>query len=116
MSDADLDALARRYFELWQTQLSALATDRELSGSLARLLAAANAQVGAPFGGRDGRTQATETGTAPASPASGNGSVDLRQLGERLAALEQRLERLERAAKPAPRPRKPRARKAGKTG
>ena len=108
MADNDLDQLARRYFELWQTQLSALASDRDLSAGLARMMAAANAQVEAAMGGRDGRTQHSAPGATATAPASGDGAVDLRQLGERMAALEQRLGELERlvAAKPAARPRK----------
>ncbi|MDH3474917.1 MAG: hypothetical protein OEM59_14640, partial [Rhodospirillales bacterium] len=42
MSDkADLDELARRYLDLWQDQISALAGDPEVAESLSRLAAAA---------------------------------------------------------------------------
>jgi polyhydroxyalkanoate synthase len=44
---SDLDRLARRYLDLWQSQLSGLAADQALTEQIARLFAAANAQVAA---------------------------------------------------------------------
>jgi len=96
MTDTDLDALARRYFELWQSQLGGLASNPELAGSLARLLAAANAQVTAAFGGRNAGTQPAAAGAAAAATTPGDSAADGRQFGERLAALERRIGDLER--------------------
>ena len=42
---ADFDRLARRYLDLWQGQLAGLAADQALTDQIARLFAAANAQV-----------------------------------------------------------------------
>ena len=42
---ADFDRLARRYLDLWQSQLAGLAADQALTEQIARLFAAANAQV-----------------------------------------------------------------------
>ena len=69
--DGDLDALARRYFDLWQTQLAGMAADRTLAGTLARVLAAANAQTQAAFGSAafgspaDGGVRSAAAGAAP---------------------------------------------------
>ena len=43
----EFDRLARRYLDLWQSQLSDLAADQALTEQIARLFAAANAQVAA---------------------------------------------------------------------
>ena len=45
MPSAEFDRLARRYLDLWQSQLSGLAADQALTEQIARLFAAANAQV-----------------------------------------------------------------------
>ena len=41
----EFDRLARRYLDLWQNQLSGLAADQALTEQIARLFAAANAQL-----------------------------------------------------------------------
>ena len=41
----DFDKLARRYLDLWQSQLAGLASDQALTDQIARLFAAANTQV-----------------------------------------------------------------------
>ena len=41
----DFDKLARRYLDLWQSQLAGLASDQALTEQIARLFAAANTQV-----------------------------------------------------------------------
>ena len=41
----DFDKLARRYLDLWQSQLAGLASDQALTEQIARLFAAANSQV-----------------------------------------------------------------------
>ena len=42
---ADFDRLARRYLDLWQSQLAGLSADQALTEQIARLFAAANTQV-----------------------------------------------------------------------
>src|SRR5580704_13320894 len=82
----DFDKLARRYLDLWQSQLSGLAADQALTEQIARLFAVANAQVasaiqaaqGAPHANAptgntatgDTRTGNTTTGTASAAASS----------------------------------------------
>ena len=119
----DLDALSRRYLDLWQGQLSALSGDRHLTETLARLLASTNAQVAAVFdatrrghadksgndqSGSDTPAAADRTATTAAAPV--DGAAELVELRARLVALEARVAELER-----PRPkrvRKPAAKPA----
>lgn len=69
MSDGtDLEALARRYLDLWQDQMTAMASDPEFAEALERLLAVA----GMP--GSDGSASA---GNASAGNASGDGASPL---------------------------------------
>jgi len=99
-SGADFDKLARRYLDLWQGQLAGLAADQALTEQIARLFAAANAQVasamqavqGAPYAVK---SSSSEAGTAPAAAAPGHGADDLGELRKRVAALEARLADLE---------------------
>ena len=51
-TQADFDRLARRYLDLWQSQLAGLAADQALTEQIARLFAAANAQVASCDAGR----------------------------------------------------------------
>jgi hypothetical protein len=109
--DPDFDALARRYLDLWQNQLSALSSDRQLTETMARLLATTNASMAAAFEtarkAHDARHASSGTpGTAAAAAAPADGAADLGQLRARLDALEQRVADLER------RRRKPRAKPA----
>ena len=101
---ADFDRLARRYLDLWQSQLAALAADPGLSEQMARLFAAANAQVAAtlqavrpqpaqPEGAPHGTSSAPGT-TPPAAPP-GNGADDVGELRKRVATLEARIRELE---------------------
>jgi ubiquinone biosynthesis protein UbiJ len=101
---ADFDHLARRYLDLWQSQLAGLASDQALAEQIARLFAAANAQVasaiqaaqGAPHAAASSATrQDTPTGTASAAAASRHGADDLGELRQRVAALEARIAELE---------------------
>jgi hypothetical protein len=92
----EFDRLARRYLDLWQSQLSGLAADQALTEQIARLFAAANAQVASALQAAQGAPHAaTASGTAPAAPASGDGSDDLGELRKRMAALEARVAQLE---------------------
>jgi hypothetical protein len=95
---ADFDKLARRYLDLWQSQLAGLAADPGLSEQMARLFAAANAQVAATLkaaqeGAPHGTSSAPGT-TAPAAP-SGNGADNVGELRKRVATLEARIRELE---------------------
>jgi hypothetical protein len=93
---ADFDRLARRYLDLWQSQLSGLAADPALTEQIARLFAAANAQFAAVLQATQGAQHASSsTGTASAAAAPGYGPDDVGELRKRVEALEVRLARLE---------------------
>ena len=96
----DLSALAKRYVDLWQDQLIALAAHPELAEGLARVLAAfpiASVTWPQPAGNAryNGHGTSASPWTASAPAASGGGDHQLRELARRLAALEERLARLE---------------------
>ncbi|HET8728281.1 MAG TPA: hypothetical protein VFO41_12275 [Alphaproteobacteria bacterium] len=99
----DLDALARRYVELWQDQWTALATDPQAAESMTRLMTlfAQSAAPMASFLGAFapaayGPGHDTEpSGAASARPASDGGDGRLDEFARRLAAIEERLARLE---------------------
>ena len=106
--DSELQALARRYLDLWESQLSAMAADSELAEQLGRLFAATNASllnsVQAAGGEPEGRQGTSDAGantaqadrTAAAAAARGDRAMDMAELERRLAALERRLDALER--------------------
>ena len=104
--DSELQTLARRYLDLWESQLSAMAADSELAEQLGRLFAATNASllnsVQATGGGLEGRQGKSDAGvntadrTAAAAAARGDRVMDMAELERRLAALERRLDALER--------------------
>ncbi|MBY0319937.1 MAG: hypothetical protein K2X72_14535 [Reyranella sp.] len=91
----DFDKLARRYLDLWQSQLAGLASDQALTEQIARLFAAANAQVASALQAAQGATHASQTGSAAAAPSPGNGADDVGELRKRLETLEARLAELE---------------------
>jgi ubiquinone biosynthesis protein UbiJ len=101
----EFDRLARRYLDLWQSQLSGLAADQTLTEQIARLFAAANAQVASAIQAAQGASHAVATpsgpppnaaaGTAPAAAAPGHGADDVGELRKRVAALEARIAQLE---------------------
>jgi len=96
--DADFDRLARRYLDLWQSQLSGLASDQALTEQIARLFAAANAQVASAIQAAQGAPHAANaaaTGSASAAASSRNGADDVGELRKRVAALEERIAELE---------------------
>lgn len=106
------DQLARRYLDLWQSQLSGLASDQALAEQIARLFAMANAQVASAMeaaqAASHGSTAAptvaptvAPSGTAPVAAASGHGADDLGELRKRVAALEARIAELEARLRPA---------------
>jgi hypothetical protein len=120
---ADLDELARRYLDLWQDQMTALAGDREFAEALQQLMTMMSAPGGAAgdagpefwrawpammTGQQPG--QQTEAfaddgtgGRAPGAPAAAtapdDGGIDLDHFTRRLAALEGRIAALEAGAK-----------------
>jgi hypothetical protein len=86
----DLASLAKRYVDLWQDQLIALAAHPELAEGLARMLAVFSS--GWPSGREH---DPAPPRAAPASATPDGGDIDLRELASRIAALEERLARLE---------------------
>jgi hypothetical protein len=101
-ASADFDRLARRYLDLWQSQLSGLASDQALTEQIARLFAAANAQVASAIQAAQAASHATTAaappgphGTASAAAASGHGPDDVGELRKRVEALEARIAELE---------------------
>ena len=120
----DLDALARRYLDLWQDQVAAVAGDANLIQEMTRLIALIGAAwsgrpsatgpgaVSEAGGGRDGsgsdgagRAAAGggAVGAAAAGAPSRRGGDDVARLDRRLAALARRVARLEAGAAGAPR-------------
>ncbi|MGE0658967.1 MAG: hypothetical protein AB7F36_09980 [Reyranellaceae bacterium] len=106
--ESELETLAKRYLDLWESQLSAMAADSELAEQLGRLFAATNASLLAGVRTAAGASATSEgsehasgdaasaAGTAAAASARGHGVVDLAELERRLAAVEQRLDAIER--------------------
>ena len=97
---ADFDRLARRYLDLWQSQLAGLASDQALTEQIARLFAAANTQVASAIEMAQGaRHAASPPSTPPGTPAAaaspGNGADDVDELRKRVEALEVRIAELE---------------------
>jgi hypothetical protein len=103
---SDLEALARRYLDLWQEQVASMATDPKVAEAVAAGVAmmnqgasafaqAVNLKTGNPKPGTaDERTPA---GPAPAAAAPDDPRLDGDQLARRLAAVEERLAALEAA-------------------
>jgi len=106
MSDApDLDALAKRFLDLWQAQVAASVSDPALAEAIAQMMAGAPGAPGASHAAPGGQAHAgiaaftAAAGGAPAAAAApGAGDERLVELDRRLAACEERLAALERAA------------------
>jgi hypothetical protein len=121
MADApDLDALAKRYVDLWQEQFSAMASDPKLAEAMAQwlgLMGLGRAAPGAARGQHDGNGQARpaagRAAPGPDTPAAAPdpGGARAAQLADRLAALEQRVAALESRLGGAGAPARPRARR-----
>jgi hypothetical protein len=94
-SSAEFDRLARRYLDLWQAQLAGLASDQAVTEQIARLFAAANAQVASALQVAQGASHADTTRSPSSAAPSGNGPDDLGELRKRVEALEARLAELE---------------------
>jgi hypothetical protein len=94
------DRLAKDLVALWQSELTAMAADRELREGWAAMLAlwagSANSALQmmprAPHDASPGSARAIEpAGSAPAAAASQPGVAEIEQLTRRIAELEQRL-------------------------
>jgi hypothetical protein len=102
----DLEALARRYLDLWQEQVAAMATDPKVAEAVATGVAlmnqgaatfaqAVNLKTAAKPGGKpDERDPA---GSPSVAAAPDDPRLDGDQLARRLAAVEERLAALEAA-------------------
>src|SRR5450432_4584155 len=109
----NLEALARRYLDLWQDQATALAGDAELARQIGQWLSMMQAGMVHGFQSPNAAKSAAgraagkaETGAASAAAPSGGSQPGLDKLARRLAALEKRLDRLEAGAKGGrPKPR-----------
>jgi hypothetical protein len=89
----DLAELAKRYVDLWQDHLTAIAGDPALADGMARLfLGAAPRPAG---GSTDGERRASPPGTAAAAAPSPERDKRVAGLARRLAAAEKRLAALE---------------------
>ena len=91
----DFDRLARRYLDLWQSQLAGLSADQALTEQIARLFAAANTQVASAIKAAQGAQYGAKTGTPSAAASSGHGADDVGELRKRVEALEARIAELE---------------------
>jgi hypothetical protein len=122
----DLAALARRYVDLWQDQLTAMAADPALAESTARLLQALvpagwppqqrsqdnDASIfSAPGSAAPGFSKPGFSKTGPKAAGAASGQRDRRvdELTRRLAAVEKRLAALEAGIRPSRRKPQPRA-------
>jgi uncharacterized protein YceH (UPF0502 family) len=93
----EFDRLARRYLDLWQNQLVGMASDPALTEQIARLFAAANAQIASVLQATQGVPHAASAspGTSPAAAPPGHGADDLGELRKRVADLEARVAELQ---------------------
>jgi hypothetical protein len=111
----DLSALAKRYVDLWQDQLIAMAADPALAESTARILAALVPAAWPPGQGDDrDQSRAAAPGSTAASAAFDERDGRVAQLARRLAAVEKRLAAMEariRGARGSAKPRAARRRK-----
>ena len=93
----DLAELAKRYVDLWQDQLMAIAGDPALADSMMRLFMAASPWA-SPAGASGERGAAAASGAAAAAAATVERDRRLAELARRLAALDRRLAALEGGA------------------
>src|SRR6185437_2149871 len=103
----DLASLAKRYVDLWQDQLIAMAADPALAESTARILAALAPAVWPHQDRGFDAGPAPRAAAARAAPDERDGRVA--QLARRLAALEKRLAALEAGLRGPRRGAQPRA-------
>ncbi len=121
----DLEALAKRFLDLWQDQVAASVADPALAEWLARFLAAPGGPGAATKTTKDGETlnetaafadifAAMASRAAPAAASYGAGDDRLDELARRLAECEKRLSALESGAQQTG--GKPRKRAQKRTG
>ena len=94
----DIESLARRFLDLWQEQLAAMATDPEFANSAERFMSAFDPGRRGGATGDPSADPDDAAGTAAASTAYGTRDDELRRLERRVAALEERLAAFEGAA------------------
>ena len=98
-----MDALAKRYIDLWQEQLAQISTDpsvkdawRGVFENTAKTLGMSPDAFAAYTAAFTGAAKgAASAGSPPAPPASGDGGADIADVLRRLDAMEQRLAALE---------------------
>ena len=113
--EPDFDALARKYLDLWQGQVTAAAADPRLSGAIAKGIATMSSGMAAMMAGVQTATKRSDADDQSPSPppasaraqaaaaAPDDSRLDPTLLAVRVAALEQRVRALESqlaAAKP----------------
>jgi hypothetical protein len=111
----DTTELARRFLDLWQQQVAAMASDPTLVELALRFMApfaASPGPGGGPSNGHDGAANGAARAAAPAA-APGDVVARLDELAGRLALCEERLAALDakpgrrrRGARPGPRARR----------
>lgn len=100
-----MDALAKRYIELWQDQMTQISADPSVTEAWQSVFETAAKNEGltsdafaaytAAFSGAGASQPGAAAGSAPTAPASGNGGSDLADVLRRLDALERRIADLE---------------------
>lgn len=99
----DLQDMARRYLDLWQDHLNAVAQDKDTAETLARTMALmssgaqafADSAKGATARDDDTSEPGANSGTTPSTDASGGSDPRFDEFARRLAAIEERLAKLE---------------------
>jgi len=117
---ADLDELARKYLDLWQEHLNAIAADGETMDVLARTVALMNSGAAAFATAANGISEDDNSSSGSGSTAaastdrpktadvtSGNANPDMDECLKRLAVLEQRVADLEDVKTEKPKKQKP---------
>ena len=96
---ADMDALAKRYIDLWQEQLARVSADPSVTEAWQSIFDAAAKTMGWTPDAVAAYTVATQNSPTPGTPAaaasSGDGGADITDVLRRLDALEQRIRALE---------------------
>jgi len=122
-----MESLARRFLDLWEDQLAAMAADPDQAEALSRMIAMSGPttkgfpqsmsdamrifQQGFTQNSDHAQTQPSQetppgpAGAAPAAPPSGGGGDELGELTARISALEKQLADL--VAEPSGKSRKP---------